>query len=331
VNQSARGVALRAVFTVVLFGLVALAIAGVVPGSGTRLSHPAPGWIAVGVAFELAACLSYAWLFHGVFSHGAYTVRFLRSVQIGVGELGAFAVVPAGVGGPVLRVWALLRSGMPFRVVMVRSVIHAPILNLPYILAAVVLGTSVLLGVGPGHAPTLVALAPLGLVVVAVALAAAATVYVRRHKAQPQQRWRRLGMQALKAIPEGVRAVPGRLREPALPAAALGYWAGDCAVLVVAFQAAHGSAPIAVIVLGYMLGQLGNALPLPGGVGGVEPVMLGVLTASGVDTGLGGAAIVLYRLIALGIQAVAGALALATLVPELQQTTRPTTTGLTSA
>jgi putative heme transporter len=326
VRQSARGVAFRAVFTVVLFGLVALAIAGAVPGSGTRLSHPAGGWIAVGVGFELAACLSYAWLFHGVFSHGAYTIRFLRSVQIGVGELGAFAVVPTGVGGPVLRVWALLRSGMPFRVVMVRSVIHAPILNLPYILAAVALGTSVVMQVGPGHAPTLVALAPLGLVAVAIALAGAATIYVRQHSFGPQQRWRRLGIEALEAIPEGLRAVPGRLREPALPSAALGYWAGDCAVLIAAFHAAHGSAPIAVIVLGYMLGQLGNALPLPGGVGGVEPVMLGVLTASGVDAGLGGAAIVLYRLISLGIQAVAGALAVATLIPGLQRA-RQTTPG----
>ena len=326
-RRSARGVAFRAAFTVVLFGLVALAIAGVAPGSGTRLSHPAGRWIAVGVAFELAACLSYAWLFHGVFSHGAYTLRFLRSAQIGVGELGAFAVVPAGVGGPVLRVWALMRGGMPFRTVAVRSVIHAPILNLPYILAAVALGTSVVLRVGPGHAPTLVALAPLGLVVVAVALAFAATIYVRRRDRPPQQGWRKLGVQALEAIPEGVRAVPSRLRDPALPAAALGYWAGDCAVLVVMFHAAGGSAPIAVIVLGYMLGQLGNALPLPGGVGGVEPVMLGVLTASGVDAGLGGAAIVLYRLISLGIQAVAGAIAVATLVPALQRTTRPTRIG----
>jgi uncharacterized membrane protein YbhN (UPF0104 family) len=66
-------------------------------------------------------------------------------------------------------------------------------------------------------------------------------------------------------------------------------------------------------VLGYMLGQLGNALPLPGGVGGVEPVMLGVLTASGVGAGVGAAAIVCYRAISLGIQAALGAVAVATL------------------
>jgi len=106
---------------------------------------------------------------------------------------------------------------------------------------------------------------------------------------------------------------------------ATGYWAGDCGVLVAAFHTAHGSASIGVIVLAYMLGQLGNALPLPGGVGGVEPVMLGVLTASGVNAGLGAAAIVFYRFISLGIQAVLGAVAATTLISALQRT--PATHG----
>jgi len=90
------------------------------------------------VALELIACASYAWLFHSVFlARRVYQQRFYRSTQIAVGELGAFAVVPTGAGGPVLRVWALLRGGMPFREVMVRTVIHGPILNIPYVLAAV--------------------------------------------------------------------------------------------------------------------------------------------------------------------------------------------------
>jgi uncharacterized membrane protein YbhN (UPF0104 family) len=108
---------------------------------------------------------------------------------------------------------------------------------------------------------------------------------------------------------------------------ALGYWAGDCAVLIVAFHGAHGSAPIGVIVLAYMLGQLGNALPLPGGVGGVEPIMLGVLTASGINVGLGGAAIILYRFVSLGIQATGGAIAVATLTAALRRSPRAAADG----
>ncbi len=256
---------------------------------------------------------------HGVFSHGAYTSRLLRSAQIALGELGAFAVVPTGIGGPALRVWALMRGKMPFRVVVARSVVHGPILNLPYVLAAVVLGLSVVLNIGPGHAPSAVALAPLGVVLVALALAAGATRTARRPRSRPRDRWRKLGREALEAVPDGLRELRTRLREPLLLLAAAGYWTGDCGVLIVAFHAAHGSAPVGVIVLAYMLGQLGNALPLPGGVGGVEPALLGVLTASGVNAGLGAAAVVLYRFISLGTQAIVGAIAVATLVPALQR------------
>jgi uncharacterized protein (TIRG00374 family) len=117
--------------------------------------------------------------------------------------------------------------------------------------------------------------------------------------------------------PDGIREVPSITRDPRALLGALAFWAGDCAVLWAAFNAVGAVPPLGVVVLGYMLGQLGNALPLPGGVGGVEPVMLGVLTASGVDQATGAAAIVCYRAIALGVQAALGAIALATLAPEI--------------
>jgi uncharacterized membrane protein YbhN (UPF0104 family) len=318
-RRRARSLVLQVVLLAVLVGALAFAIAGLIPGSGQRLSNAAPGWIAIEVILELIACLAYALLFRGVFSHGAYRVGYLRGAQIAIGELGAFVVVPTGAGGPALRIWALMRGAMPFKVVMTRSVIHAAILNLPYILAAILLGTGVALGLGPGRAPLAVALAPLGVVLVALAIAAGATRIAHTRRAEPQGRWQRVGRDVVEAVPGGLRELPARLRQPSLLFAAIGYWAGDCGVLVVAFHAAHGSAPLGVIVLAYMLGQLGNALPLPGGVGGIEPIMLGVLTASGVSVGLGAAAIILYRLVSLGIQAVAGAIAVATLTTALRR------------
>ncbi len=47
--------------------------------------------------------------------------------------------------------------------------------------------------------------------------------------------------------------------------------------------------------------------------------MLGVLTASGVDVGVAAAAILLYRLVSLGLQTVAGAIAVVTLIPALRR------------
>jgi uncharacterized protein (TIRG00374 family) len=315
-----RSVVVQLLVIGALLGLVAFVIAGVVPGSSGRLRHASFGWIAVAALVEAVACASYAWLFHGVFSHGRYRVTRRRAAQIGLGELAGFVVSPTGLGGPALRFWALMRGGMPFRVVMTRSVVHYVVFSVPYIVAAVLLGIDAVVGLGVGHAHTVLALAPIGVVLVGLLVVIASSLAARR-PARSGTRWRRIGRDVIEAVPDGTRETPRRLRrEPALSVAAIAYWVADCGVLVLAFHAAHGSAPISVIVLAYMLGQLGNALPLPGGVGGVEPAMLGVLTSSGVSLGLGAAAVVLYRFVSLGLQSATGALAASTLIPSLRRT-----------
>jgi uncharacterized membrane protein YbhN (UPF0104 family) len=252
-----------------------------------------------------------------VFARPPYPIRVWRSTQIALAELGGFAILPAGVGGPAARIWGLRRTGMSWRTLGVRTVAHAPIFNGPYIAAALLLGVGVLVNAGPGDAPTAVALAPAGVVIGALLVFGGFTAAARwRRLDRPSGRRRRL-REVVRVVPDGLRELPGLLRTPPAPGGALAYWIGDCAVLWAAFEAVGQVPPLGVIVLGYMLGQLGNALPLPGGVGGVEPVMLGVLTASGVGAGVGAAAIVCYRAIALGVQSTLGVVAVATLAPEI--------------
>lgn len=318
-TRRGRSGLLQVLLFAALLVAVVVAIAGLAPGAGRRLEHAAPGWIAAAVVSEVVALAGYALLFHATFSYGRYVIGYIRAAQIGLGELGAFVVVPTGAGGPALRIWALIRCGMPFAVVMIRSVVHAVIFNIPYIVAALLLGTGVALGLGPGQAPLVVALAPLGVVLVAVALTVGAIALARARPRAPSARWQRIGWQIIQAVPSGLTELPGRLRRPASLGGSAAYWAGDCGVLILAFHAAHGSAPVGVIVLAYMLGQLGNALPLPGGVGGTEPIMLGVLTASGVGLALGAAAVIIYRFVSLGLQAIAGGVAVVTLVRSLRR------------
>jgi putative heme transporter len=313
-----RTVVLQALVVAGLLALVAFAISQAVPGSGARLRHSDSSWLALALGLEAFALGSYAVLFHTIFSGGRYRIPRVRSAQIGIGELAGFVVTPTGAGGPAIRIWALLRGGMPFRVVMTRTVTHAVVYNLPYVLAAVLLGAGALLHVGEGHAHTALALAPFGVIFLGIAFALWA-VRLGRRPARGSGRWQRIGRDVIEAVPDGLRETPPRLRQRYPLPSAIGYWAGDCGVLIVAVHAVHGSAPIAVIVLAYMLGQLGNIAPLPGGVGGVEPAMLGVLTSSGVDPALGAAAVVVYRFISLGFQAVAGAIAVGTLIPSLQR------------
>jgi uncharacterized membrane protein YbhN (UPF0104 family) len=164
----------------------------------------------------------------------------------------------------------------------------------------------------------LTALAPLGLVAGTCALAGGATWFARAGRSGRDSSRRRAIRSALATIPEGVADLVALLRRPRSLLGAIGWWAGDCAALWAAFQAVGGRPALSVLVLAYMLGQLGNTLPLPGGVGGVEPLMLGIFSASGVNLGLAGAAIICYRSIALGVQGTLGATAFVTLASELR-------------
>jgi uncharacterized membrane protein YbhN (UPF0104 family) len=206
---------------------------------------------------------------------------------------------------------------MPWRVIVVRSIAHFGIFNLPYVAAAIVLGVGVSLQVLPGHAPVLTALAPGALVLVSLAIAGGAALLARGER-PGEARWRTTVRSWLATVPEGVEDLLKCLRRPQSLLGALGWWVGDCAVLWASFQAVGGSPALSVLILAYMLGQLGTTLPLPGGVGGVEPLMLGILAASGVNTGVAGAAIICYRAIALGVEGALGAIAFAMLATELR-------------
>lgn len=309
--MNVRSLGPRLVALAVLLAGVAIALRGLAPDTGRRLAHADPAWLAVAAALEAVACLSYASLFHVVYARDPHRSGRLRSLQIALGELAAFVLVPAGVGGPALRIWALRRGGMPMRTVLVRSVSHLPVFNAPYVLAAFFLGLAAVLHLGRGRSPAVVALAPAVLVLAVVVVAAAAVLASRTRFVAGPGRVRSV----VRIIPDGLRDVAPVVRRPAALIGAFGFWVGDCAVLWAAFRATGSSVPIEVVVLAYMLGQLGNLVPIPGGIGGVEPVMLAVFAGSGVATGTAAAAIIVYRAVALGLQGVAGTAAVTTLVP----------------
>ena len=73
---------LRGLLLAALLGAVVLLLVSVVPGSGRRLENASGGWLVVGVALEVVACAGYAWLFHAVFSYGAY-----RTYQVPVRKI----------------------------------------------------------------------------------------------------------------------------------------------------------------------------------------------------------------------------------------------------
>jgi uncharacterized membrane protein YbhN (UPF0104 family) len=112
------------------------------------------------------------------------------------------------------------------------------------------------------------------------------------------------------ATSAGVREAIGHLRskDPAL-IGSLAFWGFNIAVLWACFHAFGEPPPWGVLIMGYFVGMLGNLLPLPGGVGGVDGGMIGAFAALGVEFGLATVAVLSYRGFAFWLPTIPGAIA----------------------
>ncbi|MHB8242370.1 MAG: flippase-like domain-containing protein, partial [Solirubrobacteraceae bacterium] len=90
---------------------------------------------------------------------------------------------------------------------------------------------------------------------------------------------------------------------------AVAWWGFDISVLWAMFHAFGSPPPFTVIWMAYFVGMLGNLLPLPGGIGGVEGGMIGVLVAFGVHLELSVAAVLSYRGISFWLPTLPGGIA----------------------
>jgi uncharacterized protein (TIRG00374 family) len=70
--------------------------------------------------------------------------------------------------------------------------------------------------------------------------------------------------------------------------------------------------------MGYLIGQLGGLLPIPGGLGGIDGGLLGALVVYGLPAAPAAAAILAYRLILFWLPLILGGAAFASLRKGLQ-------------
>jgi uncharacterized protein (TIRG00374 family) len=300
-------------------GLLAalLLVAWLAPGLGEvrdRLAEADPVWLAVAVGCEALSCVSYVLMFRPVFCD---KMSWRTSWEIGWAELGVGSLVPAsGAGGLALGAWILSRGGMPAERIARRSVAFFLIKSSVNFIAVAVLGTVMAVGlVGPHRSLLLTALpAALSVGVIALVLViprigpgddppADATKIARAISAA-----RRALVDGTAEAIEIVRA-----RNVLVVVGAIGYWAWDNATLWATFHAAGADVPLSIVLMGYLIGQLGGLLPLPGGVGGIDGGLIGTLIVYGAPASPTVAAVLLYRVILFWLPLVGGAIAFASL------------------
>jgi uncharacterized membrane protein YbhN (UPF0104 family) len=308
-----------------------LAVAGVVvllaPGLGEvrdRLAGARPEWIALAVAFEALSGISYVLMFRPVFCEH---MPWRTSWEISWSELAMGSLVPAsGAGGLALGAWILHEGGMSGERIARRSVAFFLIKSSVNFVAVAVLGTVLALGLlGPDLSLWLTAL-PAALAVLVIAAVAAVPRLGPGPAPGPD------AGRVRKGIAAGRRALVGgtaeaiemiRARNRLLLLGALGYWAWDNAVLWATFHAFGASPDLTVILMGYLIGQLGGLLPLPGGLGGIDGGLFGTLVVYGTPVATTAAAVLAYRVILFWLPLLVGALAFLSLRRGLNHPDRP--------
>ena len=312
----------------VLALLAAIVLAALVaPGLGQvreRLGHAAVGWLAVAVVLEVLSCISYVLMFRGVFCP---RMSWRTSSQIAWAELGAGSLVPAsGAAGLALGAWILHRGGMAADRIARRSVAFFLIKSSVNFVAVAVLGTAMALGLlGPERSLLLTAL-PAALSIAVITLVLAIPRLGRgRDVGEEASRVRRALVAVRRAVTGGTAEAVEllRSRDLGVVAGAVGYWAFDNAVLWVTFHAVGADVPLSVVLMGYLIGQLGGLLPLPGGVGGIDGGLIGTLVVYGAPAAVTAAAVLAYRLILFWVPLLGGAVAFATLRRDLDRAERP--------
>jgi uncharacterized membrane protein YbhN (UPF0104 family) len=316
----------RVVEVLVLLAIVGL-IAALAPGLDdvrARLTDADPRWLALGVLLEALSCASYVVMFRPVFCPRA---SWRTTAEIGLSELAVGSLVPAsGAGGLALGAWILHQAGMPSERIARRSVAFFLIKSSVNFVAVAVLGAVMALGLAGPHRSLWLTAFPAAL----SALVIGAVIAVARvgHGPAPEpedpkpHRWLR---QARGAVVEGAREAVTILRSGnvLVIGGAIGYWAWDNAVLWAAFHAFGASVPLTVVLMGYLIGQLGGLLPIPGGVGGIDGGLIGTLIVYGAPAAATAAAVLAYRVILFWLPLIVGGAAFASLRRGLNRPHRP--------
>jgi uncharacterized protein (TIRG00374 family) len=311
-----RHIAVRLVEIAAIIAVVAIAITAV-PGLDQvrdRLQDVDPVWLGLLAAAELGSCAGYMLAFRATFCP---RMPWGLSYDISMAELAANSLLPTGgAGGLALGVWALRQAGMATAHIARRTVAFFLITSAPNFIGVVVVGLGMFAGVLAGDASAVLTLGP-ALIAGAVILVTGLSPRLLRSVGQrpdgagddrPRGRIRDTLRDGLKATADGVDLAKALIRSRSfgVVVGSFAYMAFDIAALGFGFAAVGQVPAFGVLVLGYLIGQLGNLVPLPGGVGGTEGGLVGVFALYHVSVPEAAAAVLIYRLFQLAIPALLG-------------------------
>jgi uncharacterized membrane protein YbhN (UPF0104 family) len=315
--------ALQVVAVLAIVGLIVVLAPGLSEVRG-RLGDAHPGWIVLAVALEFLSCVSYVVMFKPVFCRH---MPWRTSWEIGWSELAMGSIVPAsGAGGLALGAWILNQGGMPAERIARRSVAFFLLKSSVNFAAVAVLGTLMAVGIiGPPVSILLTAVPAFLAALVVVLVLGIPRLGPGTPPPKDARRFDRIVSSVRVALTGGTAEAVDILRSRDLQVlgGSFGYWFFDNAVLWATFHAFDYSPAISIVLMGYLIGQLGGLLPLPGGLGGIDGGLLATLVVYGTPVAVTAAAVLAYRVVLFWLPLLVGGVAFASLRRGLNDPDRP--------
>jgi uncharacterized protein (TIRG00374 family) len=278
-----------------------------------RIRDGSPAWLAAAIGLETVSYAGYAWNVAAVSAADGVFLGFRRSAQITLAATAATRLLAAGgAGGIAVTTWALSRAGHGPKNAAKQVSSHLVATYAVFLAAVVLVGTGLAIA---GAEPLLSAVpAVLGALLLAVFGVAIQAPDALQRRLGQGGRWRRRLLAAPQALADGTHFTIDLVhrRELGLLGTVV-WWVFDVATLWACFWAFGGHPDVAELTMAYLLGMLGNLLPLPGGVGGVEGGMVGACAAFDMNAEIALVAVLAYRAISVWLPALPGVVALATL------------------
>jgi uncharacterized membrane protein YbhN (UPF0104 family) len=322
---------IRGGIIVVILVVVVVAVVAAAPGLGdvrSAIADATPGWIVAAAGIQVIGTVG-AVLFVGlVFTDVARRL----TLRMGAAQEGANALLPTA-GSTAVGYFTLTAIGWGAERFAERTAVLIIAPAAPNAVLIIVFGVGMGLGVLSGPSDWWLTWLPAVVASLAIIVAIWAARWGHRLAARTRRRWLQAGIHVAAT---GVTGTVEVLRRRDWRV--LGTWIdllGSIGALWACLIAVHEHLPFAVVAMGYLIGQIAQVIPIPGGIGAIDAGVTGALVLYGGDTSVSAAGELISHGLALLIPIIIGAIGFILLPGEINRTrgaspaatTEPATNG----
>jgi uncharacterized membrane protein YbhN (UPF0104 family) len=306
-----RGGIAAGVLVAVVVGLLTL-LPGL-HGVRTAIAAASGGWIVAASGIQLAGIAGAVVFVQLVFADVPHRLTW----RMGASQMAANVLLPTA-GNTAVGYWTLSSIGWGLERFAERTAVMIIAPTAPNILLIILFGIGMGLGLfgGPNDWWLTFLPAAIGILIIVVVIVAAR--WGHRLAARTHRHWLQQGLHVLATGITGTVEVLRRRNWRVL-----GTWVeilAAIAALWAALIAVGEHLPFAVVAMGYLIGQVAQVVPVPGGIGAIDAGVTGALVLYGADLAKATAGELIAHALALLLPLLTGSLAFALLPREIKRT-----------